>query len=172
MDRIKKTLTINQIAIFVSYKKYNAFEDLKQDFLQTLLALFGSFPDVQVSRLGLRYINNIMLDNGTPFSWEDYLNENMLSIFKLAPDQKTLTRALSILEFNFNDFNVRYQFGMPNPDYPAQIKRKFFVIDLDAYYQGLLERDEVEANLTRFHDKIQTLFEQSITDKLRGLMHG
>ena len=169
-----KTLTINPAAIFVEYIKYSAFEELKQDFSATLTALFETFHEAQPSRLGLRYINNIVLtyDNEDPLSWAGLINGNMLNTFRVAPDPKTLARVMSILEFNFGDFNLRYQFGMPNPDYPALIKQKFYVLDIDAYYQGLLEPNEVDIRLTKFHDRIQELFEQSITDKLRGIMNG
>jgi len=59
---------------------------------------------------------------------------------------------------------------MHNPDFPAPIKKKIFILDYDAYYDGFVERTEVETRLTLFHDKIQDLFEWSIQPKLREIM--
>ncbi len=60
---------------------------------------------------------------------------------------------------------------MYNPDYPAPIKKKRFTLDLDAYYQGFHDKDEIQKNLDKYHDKIQELFELSITEKFRNILN-
>jgi len=60
---------------------------------------------------------------------------------------------------------------MPNPDFPAPIKQKIFTLDLDASYQSLQEQVEISTNLDKFHDKIQSLFEMSITANLREILN-
>ena len=166
-----KTLTIVQNAIFVKYISYESYEALRNDFFDILSSFLDTFKDAQPMRVGLRYVNNITLDEGHPLEWAQYLNENLLYLFRFYPDQKYLSRAFQILELNFGDFNVRCQLGMPNPDYPAAIRRKSFVLDFDAYYQSVLEKDEVFSNFDKFHIKIQELFEMSITERLRRMMN-
>ena len=166
-----KRLTINQTAVFVTYTEFETFEVLKDDFMQALHELFNILPDAQISRLGLRYINEIELQESNPFEWGNYLQPELCGAMQVASTKEELSRALSVLEFNLDDFILRFQFGMHNPDYPARIKRKSFILDFDAYYQGLLEQGEVEVNLTKFHDRIQMLFEQSITPGLREIMN-
>ena len=64
---------------------------------------------------------------------------------------------------------------MPNPDYPAPIKQKLFVLDYDAYCNLLLSYSDIEQYITQFHDKIKLSFEQVISDALRkrmGLLNG
>jgi len=56
---------------------------------------------------------------------------------------------------------------MHNPEYPAPIRRRIFVLDFDAFSQGLLEQNEIESRLGRFHSLIQQVFERSILDGLR-----
>jgi uncharacterized protein (TIGR04255 family) len=163
----EKRLTILPNAIFVQYFSYTEFEVLEREYNSVLAKFFEVFPDAQIRRLGLRYINNIDLKRGKPFSWKEYLNEHLLHIFNFYTQHKDLSRIFNILEFNFNDFNLKYQFGMPNPDYPAAIKRRFYVMDFDAYYQGPQDLPEIYPNLRKFHDKIQELFELSITDTFR-----
>ena len=53
---------------------------------------------------------------------------------------------------------------MHNPDFPAPIKKKIFILDYDAYCSGILTKDEIFKNLPIFHAEIQRLFESSITD--------
>lgn len=166
----EKHLLITQEYLFVEFTNYTSFELFSDHFMSVVDALFSAFGDLQIKRMGLRYINNIELSGSNKFSWQPYLNRNLLSIFKAAPDQSKISRAFHSLDLNLSDFTLRFQYGMHNPDYPAPIRRKVFVLDYDAYTTGILSKDEVHGNLPIFHDQIEKLFENSITDKLRGMM--
>lgn len=91
-------------------------------------------------------------------------------MFNLADDTSTISRAWHILEFNYGDANMRFQFGMHNPDYPSTIRQNVHVLDYDVYTNTLLERHEVAGYLDAFHKKVNASFEQVVADKLRSLM--
>jgi uncharacterized protein (TIGR04255 family) len=169
-EREKRFVLFNQ-AMFVAYNRYPKYEPFKKDFIDVLEVLFNEIPEVVPNRLGLRYINNFEIPNGDPFNWDEYFNQHLLSSHRFYEDKTAISRVFNNLEFNFQDFNLRFQFGMPNPDYPAPIKKKHFVLDLDAYHQGLQTFQEIPGNLDRYHTQIQTLFESSITDKLREVFN-
>ena len=97
--------------------------------------------------------------------------KNLLCSFRFYKGAGIVSRVFHNVEYSFDDFNLRYQFGMHNPDYPAPIKKKSFILDLDAYYQGIQDKDEIQKNLDKYHDKIQEVFELSITDKLRTILN-
>lgn len=65
---------------------------------------------------------------------------------------------------------MKQQFGIANPDYPAVIRKKQFVIDIDAYAHGVFELADIKQFLVDSHSKIQDIFEKSITDETRALM--
>ncbi|MFC2037000.1 TIGR04255 family protein [Chloroflexota bacterium] len=167
----EKRLTVNPDSLFVVYNAYESYEALKKDFLGFASTFFEEYEEIQASRLGLRYVNNITMEDGNPLAWEDFIDKRMLCQFEFPPDPKLLARSFHNLELSYDDFNLRYQFGMPNPDYPAAIRRKLFVLDLDAYYQGPLDYGDVSSSLDAFHDCIQVLFERAITNKLKELMN-
>lgn len=52
------------------------------------------------------------------------------------------------------------------------MRRPLFIIDIDGYVQGLQEFGDLSANIDRAHERIQALFEESITDRLREVMRG
>lgn len=168
-----RKLTLQPEALLLEVGQYRTFELMKDDFVAMAGALFAVAKDAQPSRLGLRYINVIELDGDKPFDWDGLLNAQMLSLFKfpLEPDRSSIARAFHNLELALGDFNLRYQFGMHNPDYPAKIRRRAFVLDLDGYAQGALNKAEIEQLLDTFHSKIQEYFEFSITDALRERMN-
>ncbi len=169
----EKTLTITHEACFVSYSTYTTYEVLKAEFSGALQALWQTFPDTRASRLGLRYINNVELPEKDehPTDWTDSFTEGMLGVLQfLGNPPNNLTRAFHFYEFKYDDIDLRYQFGLPNPDFPAVIKRPFFVLDLDGRVGGPQDIGEISNNIDRIHARIQDLFERSVTDHLRQIM--
>lgn len=65
---------------------------------------------------------------------------------------------------------MTFQFGVHNPDFPARVRRRLFVLDFDCFYQGLQDGNEVLDQVELFHGRIETLFESSITQSLRDMM--
>lgn len=168
-----KSLTIGRQVVLVQYTTYHTYELVKGEFIRILDCVAELFARVQCSRVGLRYLNTIDLTEPNPTDWSAYLAPQMLSLFQFPPkeDRRALSRVFHNIEFAFDDFNLRYRLGMHNPDYPARIRRKIFVLDLDAYTQSAVGLREVGRLLDDFHATIQRYFEQSITDKLRSLMN-
>jgi uncharacterized protein (TIGR04255 family) len=174
----KKTLKIVPQAMMVTYTEYERFEDFRDEFLAIFAATCKSFPDARIGRLGLRFINNVNLEDLSKTSatsvidWSPYINADLLGLFKFASgDQAHVSRVFHNIEFTYDDAQLRFQFGMPNPEYPAPIRRPIFVLDFDAFSQGLLEQNEIEPTLERFHSLIQQLFERSILNGLRDRLN-
>lgn len=166
----QKQLLISHDFFYIIYNKYNNFEELKEDFHEITSSLFEIY-DIKSKRFGLRYINNIEIQEKNPFSWKPYLHKNLLTLFNVSKNKIDIIRAINSIEYKYNDFNVRFQYGMNNPDYPARIKKKSFILDFDTYYQGLLELENLTGYLDQFHMAIQESFEESVTDKLRDLLN-
>ena len=158
--------------MYGSYERYDSFDSLKDDFYRTVGALLDTYKEIQINRIGLRYINNIELNSKDIFNWSLYLNKNLLSIFNVPElnDRSIICRAFHNLTMNYGDFTLKFQYGMHNPDFPAPIRRKLFTLDLDAFSQGPQSVDGIMVNLDRFHEKIGALFENCISDKLRARM--
>jgi len=167
----EKRLVISPQFIFITVSRYTAFEDLKSDFSSVLDSIFVNYPDSRGGRFGLRYINRIELGLTDPFTWDEYISPDMLCLFTRFQERQTLARLFHIVDFKFDELNVRFQFGMPNPDFPAPIKQPVFVLDLDGYVQGLQDFQQISTNADQAHGSIQRLFEESITERLRGIMN-
>jgi len=155
---------------WVEYNVYSSFEQLKADFLPILEELFKSIQQLQIKRFGLRYIDHIDFDEKDVFEWSDYLHELLLAAFSIPHEGKQIIRTFNNFTVSDEDMILQFQYGMYNPDFPAPIKKKLFVLDSDAYTQGLLELSDIQAKLEKFHEAIGSLFEQVITDKLREKM--
>jgi uncharacterized protein (TIGR04255 family) len=168
----EKELCIATDFMYVQYSLFENFDTFYNDFIEIMEVLFKSYKDIQVNRTGLRYINNIKFKEPNPTDWTDYINDNLLSIFNVPSeiDRDKISRAFHVLELNYGDMNLRFQYGMINPDYPALIREKLFILDYDAFCSGLKTEVEIRENINKFNNYIENLFEQCIKDKLREKM--
>jgi uncharacterized protein (TIGR04255 family) len=168
----EKQLTIAAGCAFINYAKYFTYEDMVADFKDVVGSLRNSYPEAKVGRFGLRYVNQIELNEiAEPTKWDGYVSDELLSLHAFFGGSTNLTRLFHLAELRYDDISVKFQFGMPNPDYPAIIKRPIYVLDIDAYVQIAHELDTTLSYLDRAHDYVQDLFERSITDRLREQMH-
>lgn len=168
----EKQLALAAPFLFVTYGRYITYEDMKKQFAAVVEAVEKVFPDARAGRLGLRYINSIEIpDLATPTSWSEYIASGLLGTMAFFTEPEHLTRLIQIAELKYGDLDVRFQFGMPNPDYPAMMKRPQFVLDLDAYVQTAHDLGESLQYMDQAHERIQELFEKSITNQLRERMN-
>lgn len=168
----KNRLTIKPDAFFIDVLEYEKYDNLREQFFQIQKSIFDFFPDAQPNRIGLRYINQLEFPLSNILGWEDYVNDDLLGLFKFSDNLDSRpVRIFHNFETAVEDFNLRFQFGIHNPDYPAPIRRNVFVLDYDAFYQGLIDTNEIPKTLDNFHTNIQKFFEISITDLLREKMN-
>lgn len=115
-------------------------------------------------------VNHIKLEGHSYFEWADYLDERLLSMYSLYEGEGEIARGFHNLTINDNDIMLRFQYGMYNPDFPSPIRKKLFILDYDAFYDGLQDIEDIKANIDIFHERIEALFENNIKDELRNLM--
>jgi uncharacterized protein (TIGR04255 family) len=166
----EKTLIITPTSFVITVKKYKTYESLQKDMLESAKSFFDFFPDTRSSRVGLRYVNILAIESGNPLAWADYVDQRFLDIIDFHEKKEHLSRALHLLEYNFDGQVLKYQLGIANPDYPAIIRRKEFVLDLDSYCYGAFDLREIMSLLDKAHERIQDFFEKSITDTTREIM--
>lgn len=166
-----RRIVLGDAALAVSYTEYTRWVDLRDDFFAALDALVAGFPDAQVTRLGVRYINFISLQETNPFDWRGWIADKLTGALTFPRDPRRIARSMHVLELEYpNDVRLKFQFGVPNPDYPAPVKEKHFVLDLDAYVGRILTTSEVKGLAEPMHDSIEQLFEDGIGQKLRAKM--
>jgi uncharacterized protein (TIGR04255 family) len=61
---------------------------------------------------------------------------------------------------------MRFQYGLFNSEYPNPIAKREFALDYDCFLQSEMAFSEVPGYLTKFHDEIEKLFRESVTEEL------
>jgi uncharacterized protein (TIGR04255 family) len=161
------TLIIKEDFFAIQISNYISFENIIVVFKEIKDIFFLHYSELLSRRLGLRYINEINLNEKNPLDWKKYINPKLTSIFEATENPQNIIRAFHNLEIKYDDIMLKFQYGMHNQDYPAVIKKKTFILDLDASFSGILKQHEIDDYLIKQHSVIQKQFEYSITEKLR-----
>lgn len=168
----EKELHFNMETLNITYRKYQRFSEIKNDFLNICKPMFSHFNSFAIKRLGLRYVNKIILNEPNSTNWEGYFDENLISVFNIPEKKYSISRAFSVLEVNEGDTHLTFHYGMYNSDYPAPIHKKEFILDYDASYSNLIQNfNDLEIHLKKCKSVIDNQFEKSVDLKLKEIMN-
>lgn len=159
----KNKCTIEPNDIIFSIRKYTVFDDIQVAITDILQVVMNNYPENVGKRLGLRYINSFPFDK-----YSRWIDEKFLTAFKAHRDERTI-QIITSLEYAVveNELNVRLNYGLANPNYPAIMKNESFLIDIDAYTTGIVYEDDIEKFINGMHEENQSCFEKMITDVFR-----
>lgn len=167
----EKHLVLAAPFMFIAFARYTKYEALRDTLTAIVDAVAKRFPDARAGRFGLRYINNIEIEGLAPAAWGEYIAPDLVGARRFLNQPEHLTWLFHSAELKYADLDVRFQFGLPNPDYPAVMKRPLFVLDYDGYVRTAHDLGESLQNMEKAHERIKELFEKSITPKLRERMN-
>ena len=165
-----KLVRIEPECLVFEFKQYTGFDQFRELVKKVLNSLDLLNNSVRSKRMGLRYINQIRLDEGDPFDWNGLIVDSLVPKTVYTKDKNVLSRSLGWVDLTYDDFYVRFHYGMFNSEHPNPIARKEFVLDFDCYTKDEQDLSDVSTLLDRFHEKIKEMFECSILDDLRQIM--
>lgn len=163
----KSVCTITFEGVAFTWLEYNIFEDIFTSITDVMSAIMTEFPDIQGKRMGLRYINNLPMQNHN-----DWIDSKFFVAFDAHKDENT-TRLITLLEYSVieHDIGVRLNYGYYNPDYPSIMKSEDFIIDVDAYTSGIIYKEDLSSLVQDMHFENQKCFELMITDEFRKVLN-
>lgn len=157
--------------IIVEFKEYTHFEEYFKIVDLVTKSIFQLFPSIVSTRLGVRYINQINLEEKLPFKWNNLLNKSLLDSMNFISNKKDMSRYITLVELNKEDYQLRFQYGIANSLYPSPIIKKEFVLDYDCFtFESLEKPEEILGKVKEFNGVISNMFEKSIEDGLRKVM--
>ena len=155
------SLVLEPSAIIFDLKKYNNYEDLKGLVQKVILNLGEQSPSIKVSRTGLRYINQIIIDEGNPFDWTELIKEPLICSLDFIEDRNELSRSVGVIELNKSDYSVRFQYGWFNSEFPNPIAKKEFLLDYDCHSKNETDISSIFNQIYILHEEIRDLFDRS-----------
>lgn len=172
-DRVMPVVVVGAGLLSIEYgpNDYDHFVPFKEEVEQILAALAKHHPQAAIARIGLRYVNEIRLDQGGALDWGGLVNPALIASVKagVLPDWK-LTKSMHQLHTTNDDVSLLIHYGLPNPDYPGDLVRRHFVIDIDAFKSGPVPLGEAAACVSTLNAACEETFESFIDQDLRAKM--
>jgi uncharacterized protein (TIGR04255 family) len=163
----EKTITVTPDSITVSIKQYRDYEEFKLDVIEPIDEISKIEGNIFINRTGLRYVNVFPNITNKYDELIEKFHPMIASPFKSIIDIKNLSRIINISEYIHDEVKCRLQSGIFNPDYPAKIKKREFILDFDAFIDTPHSFTNINELFDSLHNVIQSKFEDSITTKLR-----
>lgn len=168
-NSIKISLSFNSLIIEVDdYANFPEYACIIKSICDPFISIYKP----SMTRFGLRYINEIILETGNTFDWKNIINSSLTSgIDNFVNDKTEISRAMNQIILNRDDYKINFNYGMFNRDYPNKISKKEFLLDYD-FYTNDADSQNIYTYLDKFNEEARTLFEKSIENKLRNIMNG
>ncbi len=164
-----KSIILSYTYLIIEFRKYDKFDEFKLLVEEVYKNFKDKYSPLNITRIGLRYVNEINIDKGNPYEWGEYINDSLISTYKPFYENEYYNRLLSQIYYSFDDYRLTFTYGTPNSIFPNKISRKEFLLDFDCYIEHV-EEENVIQQLKSFHERIQDLFEKCIKQELRNLM--
>ncbi|MYM24834.1 TIGR04255 family protein [Duganella sp. FT135W] len=166
------SLALGHDALTLTYgpSDYVGFDAFFEEFSFILDALVDNFGMRHFTRVGLRYVNEIRLP-GRALDWAGIIDERLVSA-TLAPalNGGRLLRSMHQVCEQHDEDQVLLNYGLVNPDYPAPLVQRHFILDIDSFRQSVITVDETKNCIKRLNNLCTDTFENSIGSDLRSLM--
>jgi uncharacterized protein (TIGR04255 family) len=149
---------------------YERWEDFAERLREALEAVARVVTPRVETRLGLRYVNELLFDDvESPSDWPTYLNHALVG--ELSTDEPlaaSLVTLHQMLQFDVGDgARLTLRHGMPGEG--AQDRKALtYLLDLDCFRQQerILDIDGVLTEASRFNTAITSLFQWCISEPL------
>jgi len=146
-----------------------------QEFHPVIIDIYNEFEKIYkpaITRIALRYINTISLNDGATFDFNDIINDNLLNP-TIAFKEDGLSRSIGIMNINNGEgIYTNFLYGFHNSEYPNKISKREFVLDYDCFSNSFdVTKDKIDFVLQDLRERVNSLFEKSIGNKLRKMMN-
>lgn len=159
------SITLEPEAIVFEISDYTNYEEFRS-YIQKAIAEFEKEDSsIKVSRIGLRYINQIIINEGNPFELNTLIKEPLICAINFIDQREELSRLMGVIELNKSDYFIKFQYGWFNSEFPNPIAKKEFLLDYDCYSNYETDLSSILNIVETYHTAIKELFDYSKRDE-------
>ena len=161
----------------IKYVSYDNIKDRIESFINIISK--NNKNDELFNRIGMRYINNIEMpykNKEEILNWKDYISTKIWDTTNYSKENRKILQKILVQEFKSkeaeNNIMFRLQSGVPNPNKPAELVKKNFLIDIDGFTMNVERMNDALDKLQSIHDEESEIFDDCIDSKLKRIMNG
>lgn len=117
-----------------------------------------------ITLIALRYINEI-----TPKSkienWDKWINPELHN-FKFEPQNSKIIRSMNRADYRIDEYNLIFQYGQFNLNYPSTVVKDDFVLDYECSYNNIESINDVKDHVLNMDKIIHKFYNESVGELL------
>ena len=161
-----RVLKVSQENFVVAFTRYSCFEDFKAEALSKTQLFCHTFGIKAVTRVGLRYVNDIMIPVGRPSALLE-MARPLIDFDRLAIDD--VDQFVNEIRFRHKAHFVTLRSVLLAP---LEDGRRIYVLDIDCHSVFPQQADNIPNVLDEYHDAAQRYFLDHITEAYKNVMRG
>lgn len=158
-----RVIKISQQNFAIVFTKYSRFEDFKEEVSEKVSQFWQTFSIDTVTRVGLRYVNHILLNDTDRSALLKYVRP-MLD-FDRVPI-RSIRHFVNEAEIECGEHLATVRAALI-PD-----RASLYVLDIDCHRDDQRPSAEVLQLMDAFHDTAQRIFLDHVTDEYKMVMRG
>lgn len=162
-----RAIKISQENFVVAFTKYIRFEDFKEEVIRKTNQFAEKFDVSSLSRVGLRYVNNIMLPGTGKTSELLRYVRPLVDFDRVSADD--VQQFITEVRLQQSQHLVTLRGALLPPFEGGQ---RVYVLDVDCHSNGPHNSKEIPKLLDIYHDSAQIFFLDHITEEYKTLMRG
>ncbi len=158
-----RVIKVSYQNFLIAFTRYTRFEDFKEEVANRTEQFCSVFEIDALTRVGLRYVNEIVLPSAEPSSLFTYVRPTV-SFDRFPID--LLEQFAVELRSHYKDHLVTVRSAL----LPGVLRT--YVLDIDCHTSTVTAVRDCPALLDQFHHSAQTLFLDHITEEYKDVMRG
>jgi uncharacterized protein (TIGR04255 family) len=158
-----RVIKVSHENFVIAFTRYVRFRDFKAEVLKQTELFCSTFGIDAFTRIGLRYVNEIMLPTPERSSLLAYLRP-VIAFDHFPLD--TIDQFVAELRARYQDHSVTLRSALL-PDL-----LRTYILDIDCHSNRSISLRDYPALLDRFHDSAQRLFLDHVTEEYKQTMRG
>ena len=148
-------------------RSYDHFPPFRDEFLAAFQALQALYNVSGFTRLGLRYINEVVLPEGNALDWRNIIAPHLVeAVMANRPENSAMLRSMHQLLVRIDECDLTCTYGLHNPDFPNPVVRRAFILDIDCA-RTTLDAQQIVPTIGIINKLCEEAFERSIANGLR-----
>lgn len=167
----QKQITIAHNFLAVEFFHYDGFDSFLNIISKVSSAFNELYQENFISRVGLRYLNQITQTKTKLFDWGKLIDKSLIAnVNTYFKNNSNIARSVSQTILNYDKYFLNFTYGFFNSDYPAKVAKNEFLLDLDCFAVNIEKTTIINDYIKPFHHEIQKHFENAVKPDLRTLM--
>lgn len=157
------TFSETQTAFWIESGHYKDNSLYKSIINQTIEVINGICSEIESKRIGLRYVNEFKCEKIKNIS--AIYGKRLASILRSMINGDSQSRIIGMEEYNYEDYKLRVQYGIPNKFYPSVISVFDLLLDIDSYVDRTNSVEEWNEVIAKLNHSAYDQFIKEINQK-------